>query len=76
MLRVWKDERGKWWADVNFYSDEDIKQIPKHVDSLEEWPDWIRTKVTILSCTGIGVSVENIGKRIAADIYWVYNRPN
>jgi hypothetical protein len=76
MLRVWKDDNGKWWADINFYSDEDIKQIPKRVDSLAEWPEWLQTKLTILACSAEGYSVENVGKRIAANIYWVYNRPN
>jgi len=76
MLRVWKDERGKWWADINFYSDEDVKDIPKVVGSPAEWPEWLREKLTILSCSEIGVTVDGVGKRINNDIYWVYNRPN
>jgi len=53
-----------------------VKDIPKVVGSPAEWPEWLREKLTILSCSEIGVTVDGIGKRISNNIYWVYNRPN
>ena len=72
MVRVWRDEDGYWRCDVNFYSPEEVQGLPKRVDSIDQFPPWMRETLTLLACSPIGKTMENRGKRIAHNHYWVY----
>ena len=63
MIRViYKDEEGEWWVDG-------IGTI-KSLSQLE--PD-VREKVTILSLLESGGSIENVGKRVSRETFWIYD---
>lgn len=72
MVRIWKDNTGLWWADVSFYSQEIVKQLDTPVSSTEQWPDWLRERLTILSLSETGTTVPDMGKKISETHYWVY----
>jgi hypothetical protein len=75
MLRVWRDTDGSWRADVGFYAEAPIKVgVPTRVGSLADWPDWLAESITILSCSDIGQTIPDRGKRIGVDHYWVYTQ--
>lgn len=71
MIRaVYKDAEGEWWLDSIGRSH--ISSPHQRVSNLEELTPELRGKLTMLALANDGDTIDNVGKRISNDTFWVF----
>lgn len=54
-------------------------ELDNHYNHLDELPSWVQDKLAVLMLLDHNVTndeIENVGRRISEDIYWVFKREN
>jgi hypothetical protein len=54
-------------------------ELDNHYNHLDELPNWVQDKLAVLMLLDHKVTndeIENVGRRISEDIYWVFKREN
>jgi hypothetical protein len=73
MLRVfYKDGEGEWWLDHGWRSDSEFADLPERVPSLADLPSPIRERLLMLVLAEEGQSIDDVGKRVSKDTFWVF----
>ncbi|MRH77622.1 hypothetical protein GH984_02775 [Spiribacter sp. C176] len=73
MLRVFREPDGTWSSDrYGMGVTPRWRDGPKRADSIEEFEDEVADRLAILLLVDPGVSLDNVGRRINNDIFWLF----
>jgi hypothetical protein len=74
MLRVFRETDGTWSSERRGIGvTPRWRDGPECVESLEEFEDEVADRLALLLLVDPGVSLDNVGRRITDDVFWLYD---
>ena len=76
MIRAFREKEG-WWLELMQYEgfaeyDDGTPYIPVSYDQIADMPAKLADKLTLLVHAEVGTEIEDVGKRISEETFWLY----
>lgn len=74
MLSIYRDPSGEWWIDrkTSTIYPTRLRHGPAQVDNIDELENEVANRLRALLFVDVGVTLDDVGKRISDDVFWLY----